>query len=150
MTAYLAIRHIHDRLEQPQQHPLHVHHVTIARHGAMIHPHPAPLDVPPDDLGEKVQQLFPALWGGSDDGIVRLEQIILQVDEGLSKSELVGLDIVLTPALGVQEVGLVDRGLTSRTSAGKSVAIPHIDKKVADRATHEFPRKDTQASDRSQ
>lgn len=77
----------------------------------MIHPHPAPLDVPPDNLGEKGQQLLSALRGCSDDGIVRLEEVVLEVDKRLTEGELVGLDIVFAPAFGIQEVRLVDRGL---------------------------------------
>jgi hypothetical protein len=111
VDAYLAISHIHDRLEKSQQHPLHVHHIPITGHGPMIHPHPAPLDVPPDDLGEEGQQLLSALRGCSDDGIVRLEEVVLEVDERLTESELVDLDVIFAPAFGVQEVRLVDRGL---------------------------------------
>lgn len=50
----------------------------------MIHPHPAPLDVPLDDLGEEGQQLLSALRGCSDDIIVRLEEVVLEIDERLT------------------------------------------------------------------
>jgi hypothetical protein len=85
----------------------------------MIHPHPAPLDVPPDDLCEEGQQPLSALRGCSDNSIVRLEEVVLKVDERLTEGELVGLDVIFAPALGVQEVRLVDgrlngaRGVTS-------------------------------------
>jgi hypothetical protein len=111
VNAHLAISHIHHRLEKPQQHSLHVHHIPIAGHGSMIHPHPTPLDVPLDDLGEEGQQLLSALRGCSDDGIVRLEEVVLEVDERLTKGELVGLDVIFAPAFSVQEVRLVDCGL---------------------------------------
>lgn len=74
----------------------------------MVHPHPAPLDVPPDDLGEEGQQLLSALRGCAYDGIVRLEEVVLEVDERLTERELVGLDVIFAPAFGVQEVRLVD------------------------------------------
>lgn len=108
VDTYLAVCHIHDWLKQPQQHSLHVHHVAITGYRPMVHLHTTSLHVSPDYLGKEIQQPFSAFRGGSDDRVVRGEELILQGDQCRSERLLIRLDIVWAPGLSVEEEGLVD------------------------------------------
>jgi hypothetical protein len=100
-ATHFTISNVHHRFKQPQQHPLHIQHVSIRSNGPMIHPHSTSLHVPPQNLCEEFQELFPGSRRSTNDGVISGEQLVLEVQEGLTKCLLVRFDIRWVLVLGI-------------------------------------------------